>query len=325
MERGGLSARQPASPQKDYYSEQWRTGISMNNNQSKMVFALVVIAVIGLHSAFAQSQTAPTQSDQPSRVSVVYVPPQNSAFQQLYDLLRERSALERIQQILGPLRLPEELTIKTTECGAVNSYYRKENFKPTVTICYEFLKHILDSVPNETNPAGVTPADAAVGQFFFVTLHEVGHATFDIFGVPIFGREEDAADNFATYTMLQFGRGQARRLIGGAAWAWRAYLGDYTRNPAIPMRLAAFANDHGLPQERFYNMVCLALGANRGEFFDAEGYLPPTRTPRCSYEYQTLLRAFHKEISPHIDQEMARQVLDTNWLERLEADPLPQK
>jgi hypothetical protein len=78
----------------------------MNNNQSKMVFALVVIAVIGLHSAFAQSQTAPTQSDQPSRVSVVYVPPQNSAFQQLYDLLRERSALERIQQILGRCACP---------------------------------------------------------------------------------------------------------------------------------------------------------------------------------------------------------------------------
>jgi hypothetical protein len=324
MERCGLSARQPAPPEKDHYNEQWPAGISMNNIQSKMIFVLVVIAVIGLNSAFAQSQTAPTPSDQPSRVSVLYVPPQNSAFQQLYDLLRERSALEKIQEILSPLRLPEGLIIKTTECGAVNSYYRSENFKPTVTICYEFLKHILDSVPTETT-AGVTPADAAVGQFFFVTLHEVGHATFDIFGVPIFGREEDAADNFATYTMLQFGRGQARRLIGGAVWAWRAYLGDYTRNPAIPMRLAAFANDHGLPQERFYNMLCLALGANRGEFFDAEGYLPPTRTPRCSYEYQTLLRAFHKEISPHIDQEMARQVLDTNWLERLEADPLPQK
>jgi Putative metallopeptidase len=325
MERCELSARQRDPPEKDHYNGQWRTGISMNNIQSKMVFALVVIAVIGLHSAFAQSQTAPTQSDQPSRVSALYVPPQNSAFQQLYDLLRERSALEKIQEILSPLRLPEELIIKTTECGAVNSYYRSENFKPTVTICYEFLKHVLDSAPTETTPAGVTPADAAVGQFFFVTLHEVGHATFNIFGVPIFGREEDAADHFATYTMLQFGRGQARRLIGGAAWAWRAYLGDYTRNPAIPMRLAAFANDHGLPQERFYNMLCLALGANKGEFADVESYLPPTRSPKCWYEYQTLLRAFHKEISPHIDQEMARRVLDTNWLERLETEPLPQK
>jgi len=71
------------------------------------------------------------------------------------------------------------------------------------------------------------PADAAVGQFLFTALHEVGHATFEISNISIFGHEEDAADNFATYVMLQFGTGQARRLIGGAAWAWR---GDCRRH-----------------------------------------------------------------------------------------------
>ena len=160
----------------------------MSAFHSKMTSFIVMSVVMILPNfLLAQSQTAPTQSDQPSRVSVVYVPPQNSAFQQLYDLLRERRALERIQEILSPLQFPEQLTIKTTECGAVNSFYQRENFKPTVTICYELLKHILDSVPNQTTPAGVTPADAAVGQFFFVTLHEVGHAAFDLFSVPIFG------------------------------------------------------------------------------------------------------------------------------------------
>ena len=71
-------------------------------------------------------------------------------------------------------------------------------------------------------------------------------------------------------------------------------MGDYTRNPAMPTRLAAFARDHGLPQERFYNLICLAFGANRQEFADAQGYLPPTRSAKCSYEYQTLLRARHR-------------------------------
>jgi Putative metallopeptidase len=218
----------------------------MSNLQTKMTcLAVMGIAAMLSNLVLAQSQTTVTQSDQPNRVSIAYGQPNNSAFQQLYDLLRERRALERIQEILSPLRAPEQLTIKTTECGAVNSYYKRENFKPTVTICYELLKNILDSLPNETTPAGVTPNDAAVGQFFFVTLHEVGHAAFDILGVPIFGHEEDAADNFATYIMLQFGRAQARRLIGGAAWAWRAYLGDYRRNPVVQTRLAGFASDHG--------------------------------------------------------------------------------
>jgi len=41
--------------------------------------------------------------------------------------------------------------------------------------------------------------------------------------------------------------------------------------------------------------------------------------------YQTLVRAFRKEISPHIDQEMAKRVLDTDWLGSLESKPVPQK
>jgi hypothetical protein len=229
----------------------------------------VVINMFLLNLAGAQSQSTLPQSGGPSdQVSMVYVPPNNLGFQEVYDLLRQHNALEKIKEILSPFRFPERLTIQTTECGAVNSYYQRKNFKPTVTICYEFLQRILELLPNDTTPAGLTPTDAAVGQFFWVTFHEVGHAAFDAFNVPIFGHEEDAADNFATFIMLQFGKGQARRLINGAAWAWRVYLGDYQKNPVMQTRLAAFATDHGLPQERFYNLVCLAFGANSQEFAD---------------------------------------------------------
>jgi hypothetical protein len=283
------------------------------------------IAMIPVNLSSVQSETL-VQTDRQNLVSIAYVPPANAVFQELYDVLREHRALERIQEILGPIRLPEALTIKATECGMVNSWYRREiGLTPTVTICYEYLKHILESLPTETTPEGLTPEDAAVGQFFHVTLHEVGHAVFDILAVPIFGRKEDAADNFATYIMLQFGRGQARRLIGGAAWAWRAYLGDYTRNPVVRTRIAAFASDHSLPQERFYNLVCLALGANSAEFGYVESYLPETRAKRCFHEYQTMANAFRWEIGPHIDAEMATRVLDIDWLDILESRPAPRK
>jgi len=296
----------------------------MNNWRSTPV-TIVVIGTLLPNLSAAQSQQPAPQAGQSGQISVEYVPTNNSSFQEVYDLLRQHNALEKIKEILSPFQFPEQLAIATTECGAVNSYYQRKNFKPTVTICYEFLKRVLELLPNETTPTGLTPTDAAVGQFFWVTFHEVGHAAFDMFNVPIFGHEEDAADNFATFIMLQFGKGQARRLINGAAWAWKAYLGDYQKNPVVPTRLAAFATDHGLPQERFYNLVCLAFGANSREFADFAGYLPPTRSPNCSNEYQTLVRAFRQEIRPHIDQEQARVVVDTDWLERLETKPLPQK
>ena len=136
--------------------------------------------------SFAQSeQTVP--NDQPYRVAIIYIPPSNSTLRGPYDVLRDHRALEKIQEILSTFRWPEELTIKTAECGVVNSWYRREKLKPTITFCYEFLNHILKSLPNEVTPDGITRADAAVGQFLWVTLHEVGHTTFDMLDVPIFG------------------------------------------------------------------------------------------------------------------------------------------
>jgi hypothetical protein len=195
----------------------------MGHWQCRAAIALVIGTLLNLSAA--QSQPP----GQPDRVSVVYVQPKNSVFQEVQELLRQHNALEKIKEILTPFQFPEQLTIETTECGVVNSYYQRKNLKPTVTLCYEFLKRTLELLPNENNPVGLTPPDAAIGQFFWVTFHEVGHAAFDMFNVPIFGHEEDAADNFATFITLQFGKGQARRLINGAAWAWRAYLGWYRR------------------------------------------------------------------------------------------------
>ena len=53
-------------------------------------------------------------------------------------------------------------------------------------------------------------------------LHETGHAVFDILKVPVFGREEDAADLFSAYIMLQFGKEDAHRLILGSAYQYKA-------------------------------------------------------------------------------------------------------
>ena len=289
--------------------------------KARLAGSLILFAVIRPDGALAQSQITSTTTDPPNRVSIEYIPPELPTFQGLFNLLRERRALERLQEILSPLRSPEALTIKTMECKEVNSWYRRESLGPTVTICYEYLNHILEFLPNENSSADVTPADAAVGQFLWVALHEVGHATFDILQVPIFGHPEDAADNFSTYIMLQFGEEQAHRLIEGAAWAWRAYLGDYKKNPVVPLRLSSFASEHGLPQERFYNLVCLAFGANKAVFADLEKYLPAERSLRCSVEYVTLRLAFEKAITPHIDQQMAKRVLDTNWLQTMESKP----
>jgi hypothetical protein len=82
-------------------------------------------------------------------------------------------------------------------------------------MCYEMLQNIINISTTDNVRPNVTRHDAIVGQFLFWTLHETGHAVFDIFQVPLFGREENAADHFAGYIMLHFGKDQARRWIEG--------------------------------------------------------------------------------------------------------------
>ena len=133
-----------------------------------------------------------TQIDRPNQIRIQYDPPKNPDLQALYGRLKDHHYLEMVQKILSPLRLPEELTIKTTECGVMNAWYRRENSDPTVTICYELLKTISQSMPKQTTADGITPMDAVVGQALWLVLHETGHAVYDIFNVPIFGHNEDA-------------------------------------------------------------------------------------------------------------------------------------
>src|SRR5215467_15048346 len=123
------------------------------------VSAVAGIGLMCSHLAAGNAQTA-TAAAQTNRVTVEYVAPTSSDLQDLYEVLKIRQALERIQKILSPLRLPEELVVKTMECGKINAWYKRENSKPTVTICYELLKHVLDSLPKETTAEGITPDDA---------------------------------------------------------------------------------------------------------------------------------------------------------------------
>jgi hypothetical protein len=288
-----------------------------------MSLVIVAIAVASMSSTLTAA--APRGSAQPNRIRAEYEPPKNPAHQMLYEMLKERRILEILQKIFSPLRLPKYLTIKTLGCdGLKDSWYETDDSVPTVHVCYELLQDILQTAPTETTPSGVTPHDAVVGQLLFWVSHEVGHAVFDIFEVPIFGREEDAADQFAGYILLHFGKDQARRFVGGAVYGFSELVSEYKKNPELKKRLEKYSGVHGFPEQRFYNLLCLAYGANPKEFADVveNGHLPKSRADNCEYEFQTFQSAWRREIRPHIDLNMAKAVMDTTWLPQPNAQPV---
>jgi hypothetical protein len=267
--------------------------------------------------AASESPVVDDKKPQLNQVQIQYEPFKNPKHKQLYETLMEHQVLEAVQQILSPLRLPVSLTIKTLPCdGLINSWYNIDDSVPTVHMCYELLQNILTTTPAENIYEDITYHDAVVGQFLFWTLHELGHAAFDIYKVPVFGREEDAADLFAAYLMLHFGKDQARRWVLGAAYSAEEFMKDFgpTDN---------FASVHGLPQQRFYNLLCLAYGADPKMFGDVthsmmdrmteKGFLPRKRADNCEYEFQTFDRSFQASIGPYVDRQKAKAVMDTTW------------
>jgi hypothetical protein len=263
---------------------------------------VAVASVVNLPPAVAvEAQTG--------RIKIEYFAPKDPAYNSMKDLLQEHRVLEKLQEVFAPFRLPSDLKLQTGDCGGVaNAWYDQG----AITICYEYVAEMLRGLPEDTSSTGITRTDAAIGQFFYVIAHEMGHATFDLFKVPIFGNGEDAADQFSTYIMLHFGKDQARRLIGGAAFSYQRYV----QNPRITAPLVAFSDVHGAPAQRFFNLLCLAYGADPVVFADVvdKGYLPKTRATSCKREFDQVAFAFRTLILPHVDEQMARSVLDRSWL-----------
>jgi hypothetical protein len=125
--------------------------------------------------------------------------------------------------------------------------------------------------------------------------------------IPIFGREEDAADQFSAYIMLQYDKARARRLILGNAYQYKVDI----PGTEVTLAMKKFSDEHGIPAQRFYNVLCVAYGADPKLFADVveKNYLPRDRADGCEDEYRQISFAFKTLIGPHIDRARAKRAL----------------
>jgi hypothetical protein len=283
----------------------------------------LTLAVAGMVLVAAAATTASAAS-KTNRVSISYVSPKNPAHQPIYERLKERHALERLQEFLSPFRLPRTLKISLAGCdGEADAFYGDD----AITICYEYVDELWKRMPVETTTEGIAPIDTIIGPLYDTSLHEFAHALFDMLDLPVLGREEDAADQVAAYIYLQLGKADARRLIMGTAHAFKT---EAEAAAAESPSLKKFADAHGTPSQRAYNVLCIAYGADPKLFGDfvTKGYLPEKRAAACQDEYGQVADAFETLVSRHIDRALAKKILDKNWLpdatRRVQGRPGPQ-
>jgi Putative metallopeptidase len=267
----------------------------------------LVLAVSGMILITALAMNACT-AKKTNQIRVNYMPPKNPAYQHIYTLLKEeRYSLEKFQKVLSPFRLPWTLELSLAECdGEADAMYGDG----TITICYEYIDELWQNMPAKAT-AGIEPIDTVVGPFLDTVLHEFAHALFDYLDIPILGREEDAADQVSAYIYLQLGKTEARRLIMGTVYTYMLEVED-----TDPPSMAEFADEHSTSEQRRFNLLCIAYGADPELFEDvaAWGGLPEERADICEEEFEHIAHAYHTLIGPHIDPDLAKKVFDRTWL-----------
>ena len=271
----------------------------------KSIATILMAAGLLLAAAAAATQKASAAPKaKANSIDIDYVEPKLAENQAVYKLVKEQQGLEKIRDLLSPLRLPHRLLLQTRDCEGVSNAFSNED---SVIVCYEYLNDIWKSAPETTTPAGVAPIDALIGPLVDVFLHEAGHAVFDLLGIPFLGREEDAADQFSAYLLLQMSSDCARRLILAVA-----YLGSAQaqRELAHPVQLSQFADVHELPAQRYFNVLCMAYGEDPKVFGDAveRWHLPKDRAKNCRYEYRRFQYAFNALIEPYVDEALVEKV-----------------
>jgi hypothetical protein len=276
----------------------------------------IIAAVVTLVMPTATvAKSAPASST--NQIMIVYEKPKDPAHDRLHDLLVAARVLEQVQEILSPFRLPKPLPISFESCGG-ESDARYLYSEARIKVCYEYVDEIWKDVPAETTAAGLAPIDAIVGPLADVFFHEFGHAVIDLHKIPVLGREEYAADTMSAILMLSLAKNDARRLIMGAAY-W--YTDDL--ETAVTFKPADFSDVHGTPHQRFFNLMCIAYGSNQEIFGDLveRGYLPEDRAEDCKSEFQQATHAFNVLIRPHMDQALASQVFDKQWMPDVALQP----
>jgi hypothetical protein len=108
---------------------------------------------------------------------------------------------------------------------------------------------------------------------------------------------EDAADSFAAQKLIRIGSDFSHRVLTEAARGW--FLAD--RRDQKSGDKVAYYDEHGLNQQRAYQIVCLMVGSDEEKFKDlaTETKLPEERQDTCAGDYSNAKYSWAVMLKPH--------------------------
>jgi Putative metallopeptidase len=203
--------------------------------------------------------------------------------------LQDSGVVEAIANDLNrTFRLPNDLMITHRDCDVANAEYDPR--RREVVICYQLVDEVRRTVydPSITDEFMESLVE---GTWIFVIHHEIGHALIDQYELPITGREEDAADEFATLMMIE--ADLALPALSAAVYWLKADDEKYTT--------VEFADEHSFDRQRFYAIVCTVYGSSPDKYslLVEQGILPEDEAERCGAEYEQKVAAWRTLLEPY--------------------------
>ena len=129
-------------------------------------------------------------------------------------------------------------------------------------VCVSSVAQNSETEPNDEDVEEAL--DFVIGNAISILFHETGHMLISAYQLPVLGREEDAVDNLATILLMDWDDEEADQALIDSADAWFfsnvASDGQQTNT--------AIYGEHGLDEQRAFQIVCLMVGGNRKRFGD---------------------------------------------------------
>ncbi|MFC7326974.1 DUF4344 domain-containing metallopeptidase [Marinactinospora rubrisoli] len=223
------------------------------SRRARLAVPALLCALLAAGGCSLPQQTAPVSHDRvaafpaAASLTVGYDSPGKGQDADAAFLRESRTMEDLADRINSDFLLPAPITITGTSCGAPDAYY--DPAQSGITICYEYVRDARDGFTSQ----GAEDVDGKVlGLLTETVFHEAGHALIDKLALPITGREEDVADQFAAYMLI--GTDMEPRLRGA--------LADYERRAEAPGGNIVHPSDEHSPNgQRSGNYRCYLYGA----------------------------------------------------------------
>ncbi|XZG71532.1 DUF4344 domain-containing metallopeptidase [Chitinibacteraceae bacterium HSL-7] len=231
---------------------------------------------------------------------ISYTPPTESELDPFYRYMQGANVQATMLPVMRLVSWPKDLHLETRQCGSPNAYYYPGDAR--IVTCYELAQDFhrrAELLMKRRSPE--YRKQVVIGGMKFVFLHEMGHAVYDAFDIPVLGNPEDAADAFAIYVLLHCKDPASDWILKGAKFFFMKNYSDFGSTDEL--KFGAFSDAHPLHQQRYFNMLCYAYGSNPQRYaaLVENGFLPKGRAASCGQDWERLDQSMRKVLAGHFN------------------------